>query len=91
MNKKIKRNMSAFDRFLSYFFLGVLCLFCGYLWAFFAFIKDDKGIDPQQIETQIKHELNKGSGVPFTIAGTNMEITPWRDGSGVVRIKEEEE
>ncbi len=88
VNRKGADGMSGFDRFLSYFFLAVLCLFLGQLWAYLAHIKDNKGIDPRQIETQIRHELQEGPGVPFRIAGTNMEITPWRDGSGVLRIKE---
>lgn len=83
-----KKGMSGFDRFLSYFFLAILCLFLGHLWAFVAYSKNDERIDPRQMETQIKYEFDRGPGVAFRIAGTNMEITPWRDGSGVLRIKE---
>lgn len=80
---------SAFDKFCGYFLILVLGLFLGHLWAFIAYSKNDERIDPRQMETQVKNELLTGPGVPFRIAGTNMEITPWRDGSGVVRIKED--
>jgi hypothetical protein len=79
-----KKQTTAFDRFLGYFCFGIIMLFAGYFWCF----SQDRGTDVRQFETQIKHELKEGPKVPFRIAGTNIKITPWKDGSGVIRIIE---
>ena len=43
-------------------------------------------IHPKQLQVNIREGL-KGK-LPFFIQGSDIEITPWKDGSGVVRIVE---
>lgn len=54
--------------------------------TFLAVKKED--LHPKQFETYIKEGL-KGK-FPFYIHGTDLEITPWPDGHGVIRLTRKE-
>jgi len=72
---------------LSLFFTAVLFTFAGYLWAYSHYYKRDNRVRiHRELEMEIKHyDLD----VPFWIAYTDIKLTPWKDGSYVLRIEEE--
>jgi len=52
------------------------------LFCIFAINREE--IHPKQLEIAIREGLRKDA--VFYVTGTNIEVTPWKDGSGIVRL-----
>jgi len=79
--------MSIMEKFMVWFTYTVIILSIGYILHWYT--SDD--IDVKQLETHIKHTLHGKNKHPFWIPGTGIVIFPRADGSGIIKIKKEDD
>ena len=75
--------MKKLDIAIKYFLIIILSIATGYAWRMY----HEDYLWNRQLETSLRHELADRINPVFRIPETNIVITKWADGSGVIRIE----